>query len=529
MQADFESASREPALQTPGGVYAEFLVWVIVLGALLVVAQHLIDWWAFGPFHLGVLAMSLWLAGVLVLAATSRPWVTTPEQERWLADQRVAVVVPFFNEDPALLGNLLDSLTRQTRTPEAVWLIDDGSTSDDCLRISRSWAGRQEFEVYVHRLDENIGKRHAQSVAFARDPAEIIVTVDSDSILDLNAIAEGIKPLADPTIHAVSASIVGLNWRSNLLTRVVDIEFVNSFVVGRSAMNRFKAMSVTCGVMAVYRGWVVRRYLSAYVSQTFLGSKVRAGDDRDLTQFAMLEGRTVHQESSVAYTALPESVSHLFRQRFRWSSSLYRGIVWVTGHLPASHPAYWVLTFQAVVVMCAFVAWGWLIVWEPVVNGNVHFGYIGYMFGLGYLRSLRYLVAERRNQTTRQRWGNYLLSPLIAPLYMLLLTPTLYAAMFGVREKKWFTRDSIEVTLDLRDLPDPLPGDSGILESTAPFDEAAVIDLTTVDLTTVDLTTVDLTATDVGGKLGTAGHGAERAVTLPAAGTGRRRELREAT
>ncbi len=410
IRSEFDVAVDGPARPT-AALFREFLVWIVAIAGIVVLGRHLVNWWDFGIYHLGVVILATWLAGLLVLAATSKPWVTTPDQDQWLAGQRVVVVTPFFNEDPALLRNLLGSLSRQTRLPDAVWLIDDGSDSLECVELARRWAAEQPFEVYVHRLEVNVGKRHAQAVAFGRDPADIIVTVDSDSVLDLGAISEGIKPLADQRVHAVSASIVGLNWRSNLLTRVIDIEFVNSFVVGRSAMNRFKAMTVTCGVMAVYRGTVVRKYLRAYLGQRFLGSMVRAGDDRDLTQFAMLEGRTVHQESAVAYTALPENVSHLFRQRFRWSSSLYRGIAWVTAHLPSTHPAYWVLSFQAVVVMCAFVAWGWLIVYDPVVNGTLHLDYVGYMLVLGYVRSLRYLGAWRRNQTTGQRIRNFLLSP----------------------------------------------------------------------------------------------------------------------
>jgi hypothetical protein len=37
---------------------------------------------------------------------------------------------------------------------------------------------------------------------------------------------------------------------------------------------------------------------------------------------------------------------------------------------------------------------------------------------------------------------------------MVLLTPTLYLSLFGVRERRWFTRRSVEVELDLRHLPD---------------------------------------------------------------------------
>lgn len=444
------------------GPAREILVWVLVVAGLATLGRHLWRVPNLHPFDIGIIVMSAWMAGHLILAARSRPWVTTLAQEEWLSDQRTTVVIAHYNEDPLLLAKCLESLSLQTRLPDAVWVIDDGSNSSEAHDAARQWAERQSFETYVERLEVNVGKRHAQRRPFGDDPADIIVTVDSDSVLDPDALAEGLKPFADPAIHAVSGSIVGLNWRRNLLTRVLDIEFVNSFVVGRAAMNRFRSMTVTCGVLALYRGRVVRQYLDAYVHQKFLGSVVRAGDDRDLTQFAMIEGRTVHQESAVAYTALPERVGHLVRQRFRWASSLYRGVVWSFVHLPPSHPGYWVLSLQAVVVVISAVVWAWLLLYEPIVNSSIHYADFGYLMLLSCGRSLRYLGAQRRNQTTRERWGNFLLAPLVAVLYMLVLTPVLYAGVVGVRERTWWTRRKVEVLLDETDLPstvEPAPVD----------------------------------------------------------------------
>lgn len=435
------------------GPAREFLVWTLVIAAVLVAARLVTEFPSLGLLDFGVILMTLWFCLHLLLSAYSRPWVTTRGQDQWLGRQRVAVVLAHYNEDPLLLAKCLESISMQTRQPDIVWVIDDGSSDRTSHDAALEWAASQSFETEVHRVEDNVGKRHAQRLAFSAETADIFVTVDSDSVLDPEGISEGLKPFADPEVHAVSGAIVGLNWRRNLLTRVLDIEFVNSFVVGRAAMNRFRCMTVTCGVLAFYRGWVIRKYLDAYVNQRFLGSVVRAGDDRDLTQYAMLEGRTVHQESAVAYTALPERVSHLFRQRFRWGSSLYRGVVWAYVHLPYGHPGYWVLSFQMIIVVCSSVVWGWLLLWEPIVNGSFHLLDITYLLVLSCLRSLRYLGSIRRNQTTRERWSNLLLSPLVAVLYALVLSPVLFLSIFGVQERRWWTRSNVEVKLRDSDLP----------------------------------------------------------------------------
>lgn len=435
------------------GPAREFLVWALVISAVAILGRYLMKWDSIGWLDVGIVAMTVWMVGVILLSAYSRPWVTTRGQDHWLERQRVSVVLAHYNEDPLLLAKCLESITLQTRLPDSVWVIDDGSSEPAAHDVAEQWARAQEFEVHVESVDHNVGKRHAQKIAFGAETADVFVTVDSDSVLDPDGIREGLKPFADPDIHAVSGAIVGLNWRRNLLTRVLDIEFVNSFVVGRSAMNRFRCMTVTCGVLAFYRGWVIRKYLDAYVNQRFLGSAVRAGDDRDLTQYAMLEGRTVHQESAVAYTALPERLSHLIRQRFRWGSSLYRGVTWSYVHLPYGHPGYWVLSFQFVVVALSAVVWGWLLIWEPIVNRSIHFTDVTYLLILSCARSIRYLGSIRRNQTTKERWANLALSPLVAVLYTLVLSPVLFISFLGVQERRWWTRREVEVTLVDTDLP----------------------------------------------------------------------------
>ncbi len=100
------------------------------------------------------------------------------------------------------------------------------------------------------------------------------------------------------------------------------------------------------------------------------------------------------------------------------------------------------------------LVWGWLLLWEPILNGSFHFFDIGYLLILSCLRSLRYLGSIRRNQTNHERWVNLLLSPLVAVLYALILSPVLFLSVFGVQERRWWTRGDVEVKLRDSDLPE---------------------------------------------------------------------------
>jgi hyaluronan synthase len=54
----------------------------------------------------------------------------------WLT---TTVVVPVYNEDPAMVARCLDSLCRQTSLPTNIVVIDDGSDSTEAYRQALSF------------------------------------------------------------------------------------------------------------------------------------------------------------------------------------------------------------------------------------------------------------------------------------------------------------------------------------------------------------------------------------------------------
>lgn len=53
--------------------------------------------------------------------------------------------------------------------------------------------------------------------------ADIFVTVDSNTLLDEQAIENGLQPFAKPKVMSVAGMLIGLNRRHSLLTRLVDL------------------------------------------------------------------------------------------------------------------------------------------------------------------------------------------------------------------------------------------------------------------------------------------------------------------
>jgi poly-beta-1,6-N-acetyl-D-glucosamine synthase len=100
----------------------------------------------------------------------------------------IAIVVPFLDEERHL-PELLGSLARQTRPPDRVLLVDDGSTDSSTL-LADAFAARHAFARVVHRPPRAVGAdRLARGSAVAAfswgvaqltEPWEIVAKLDAD-------------------------------------------------------------------------------------------------------------------------------------------------------------------------------------------------------------------------------------------------------------------------------------------------------------------------------------------------------------
>lgn len=379
----------------------------------------------------------------VALAGTGRPFVGTPPASR------TSVIVAVYNENPALLERSLRSLSEQSWPPQRVWVIDDGSTETDCLKVAERWAAEcagGPTEIVVRRFPANQGKRRALALVFQSDhDADVFFTVDSDTILDTHAIREALIPFRDPSVQGVAGLLFGFNWNHSLLTRVLELDFSSGFLVGRAAMTRFGSVLVACGSLAAFRAEVCRDHAIDLRDELFLGARVPNGDDRKLTQFALLRGKVVLQETSVGRVALPESMGHLARQRLRWSTSFLRGTVWMLRHMPPNRIAFWLSLWHGLTFVIQTVLFVALVFVAGSIDSVVVLVAGGLYVGLAsYVRAARYVAFLRDDMTTAQQMSVFALSPLVTVLNLLVLAPLRYLALTRLRSSTWGTREEVE-------------------------------------------------------------------------------------
>jgi hyaluronan synthase len=460
---DFD-VSEFPRAQ--GGVLRAFQA--VVLLALLGAAGFVLTSTHGGPVF-GVAAYGLlslpYLLAKLFLSLRYRA-----VREPMPADTAVSVVVPFLNEDPVTFERCLNAILNQSLPPAEVFIIDDGSKTRAAFEVARHFAARHS-NVKVCRLPENRGKRAAQDWGFSRATSPFVATVDSDTVLHPDALAEAVKPLADPKVNGVCGYARGLNRRRNILTRLIDLRYTNSFLYERAAYSVLGSVLCSTGVLSVWRRELLEANREDYQQQTFLGNEVHYGDDRRLTAYGLRTGKVVLQDTAIALTALPESMSQFMRQQVRWNKSFFRESMLLLKEMRPTRIAWWLGAAEFVYWMVLTTMLFYAVAVRPILHSQPPtWHYAAFIAIMAYARSIR-MIGDRG----RLLPVAFLLAPLYGVLNLVLLVPLRFYSLVRLRDGRWGTRRRRR-GLRRGDSPDAaLPGldvESGPVEM-APLPSAA--------------------------------------------------------
>jgi len=237
----------------------------------------------------------------------------------------ISFIIPAFNEG-AMVEQAIESsaASNYPRERMEVVCIDDGSTDDTWKYIQRA-AARHPGLVQVLRHSRNRGKRQALATGFNHSKGEILITLDSDSVIAADAARHLVAPFADPQVGATTARVKVYNKSENLLTRMLAVRYVMAFEFFRASTSVFKTVMCCSGVLSAYRRKVVTRFQQAWLDQEFIGQSCTYGDDRALTNFILREGfHTIYQRTAEVKTLAPATLPKLARMLTRWHKSFIR-------------------------------------------------------------------------------------------------------------------------------------------------------------------------------------------------------------
>ncbi|HEX2927574.1 MAG TPA: glycosyltransferase [Ruminiclostridium sp.] len=224
----------------------------------------------------------------------------------------VSVLIPAYNEEKVIEKTLVNLMKGSYKNFEAI-VIDDGSTDTTAEIVNRFMLTNSNVRLITKK---NEGKYSALNLGFKEAKGDYVVTIDADTIILPDTIEKLITPFANSNVDAVCGNVqVGNN--KNILTGFQTVEYITTQNYDRRAFDVLNCISVVPGATGA---WKKEKVIEAggYSPETLT-------EDADLT-LTMLEhgARIVYASEAKSVTEAPESVSALFKQRFRWSYGTFQ-------------------------------------------------------------------------------------------------------------------------------------------------------------------------------------------------------------
>lgn len=266
----------------------------------------------------------------------------------------ITILVAAYNESANILATL-ESIERQNYPGDlTVIAVNDGS-NDNTLALLHSvsypW-------LQVVDMGANVGKARALTKALELVQTDLTLTVDGDSYLYKNALANLIRRyLSDPpNTRAVAGAVLLRNSRKNLVTRIQEWDYFHGIAAIKRLQSLYHGTLVAQGAFSVYDTAVLRE---------LGGWPHTVGEDIVLTWGILKAGyRVGFAENACLFTNAPETWPQFIRQRQRWS----RGLI-------EAFKAHWQLLFKPRMTTL-FIWW------------NLLFPYMDLVFTLAFVPGL---------------------------------------------------------------------------------------------------------------------------------------------
>jgi N-acetylglucosaminyltransferase len=354
------------------------------------------------------------------------------------------VIVTCYNERPGLLDQCLRSLHAQDyRGRIKVWVVDDGSTNHAELLPVLTTNARPGWQILLS--EQNYGKRVAQALALREGRGQVVVTVDSDTVLAPDGIRRIVAPFRRRRVSAVTSNLRALNADASLLTQVIDTRYALLCERERAAQGFFGSVLCCAGPFSAFRRTAVQQVLGRYLGRR------RSGDDLELTNLVLEAGyRAEYQPDARAWTQVPATVSEFALQQRRWNRSFYRELPRML-RIVAKRSRYMLLDLTARALSPVLLAGALLTAAADALRSPERLAVDGVALALMAVASVELLPSLRRRSGRRfaLRYGL---------VFILLLLPVRYWTGVTVMRDRWGTRQpsarsSLERPQEARGVP----------------------------------------------------------------------------
>ena len=402
------------------------------------------------PFHFILFFI---IAGAVknYLARDYRPYTRGLTRDK----VKVSVVIPEYNEELDILEEVLRSAI-ENKPDEIILVVDDGRKEIE-LMVKELMDEYKYYNVRLIYPSKRLGKRASLALAWLMAKGDIIVQLDSDTVMERNTIDEIIKPFADPEVAGVQGHPLLFQTGGRLPFLLGQIGELSRDVVCRM-LNGF--LVVIDGKIAAYRRDFLIRVANEFLNEKWGKNRVILADDRALTFLANRLGyKTVYQSTAYARTAAQPTLGKYIKQQIRWVRSGYMYLIkdirtglffeapWkyrfqeITYLLsPVSFTVAWVQTFLANVQVIA-IAKSYLDLIAGINIPGIVLSMLVFLVGIGLTYELGYWLLGVDRSEVRKLRVSFLEKIYIGIIGLFVIYPMMLYAMLTYRNvTDWLTR-----------------------------------------------------------------------------------------
>ena len=310
-------------------IYAALFV-VLIGSAALYLSQYATNlrlWEQFTYAYLLLLVAYTWWLFALLLVHEACPRTYAAYE-----DEKIAVIIPCFNESADLVEESIRTVLAAEGRKQVI-VIDDGSTNGVQERLLEI---ATETGITVAFQARNLGKREALYLTVTHlldEDVDFVVTIDSDTVLESDALVRIVEPLKSPSVGAATGNVLLLNEWQNLLTRMIGTYYWIGLNIYKQAQSVIRSVVCCSGCLAAYRASLIKEIIDEFVDQRFLGEPCTHSEDRHLTNLVLRRNYdVVYVDEAVSWTETPATVRGFLRQQRRWKRGYIRESIYTLSY-----------------------------------------------------------------------------------------------------------------------------------------------------------------------------------------------------
>ncbi len=309
----------------------------------------------------------------------------------------VTVIVPLYNEGESIYHTLMSIAASDYPQERLQIMAVDDCSGDDSYQWALAAAAKNS-RISVIRNSHNMGKRLSIAAAVQRAQSEFIVSVDSDVMVEPDAIGKLLAAFTTPDIAAVGGRVHVINCHVNWLTKMQTIKYFIGYEYLKNLENAFSSVMCLSGCLTAYRRHVLLELEPTLLNRSLFNIPIKYGEDRFLTrQIIKLGYKTKLIVDAHCFTKAPTTIGNYFSQQLRWRRSnivdFIGGIshIWRINVFVALH----YVALQSLILCYPVYLWGIFASGSFFEGMAIHAGILSF-YGAVYAFKSQHLAAKYR-------------------------------------------------------------------------------------------------------------------------------------